>query len=155
MSNPDLTAALRTIAEFPITNTLLNMDAMNMRRIAEEALRAPTEAAAMAATVPADSVALCASDLRNSVRYDHIDEYIPVMRAVADRLDALTAQTPVADQPAEPSPADPLQGAANWLNEALVGCTIGDLQSSLRIGYNRAKRLFDAAQAAPKGDSNG
>lgn len=40
---------------------------------------------------------------------------------------------------------DPLQGAANWLYTGLVECTVADLQSRLLIGYNRAKRLFDAA----------
>jgi hypothetical protein len=41
---------------------------------------------------------------------------------------------------------DPLQGAANWLYTGLVECTVADLQSRLLVGYNRAKRLFDAAR---------
>ncbi len=110
------------------------VNASDLERLAK-ALRfqaAPTEAAAMAATVPADSVALCASDLRNSVRYDHIDEYIPVMRAIADRLDALASQAPVAGQPAEPSPADPKNPHWDYLarywqmgyeGTSLVACT--------------------------------
>jgi len=47
--------------------------------------------------------------------------------------------------------ADPLQGAANWLNEVLVNCNVRDIQHHLFIGYNRAKRLHDAALAAQRG----
>lgn len=51
---------------------------------------------------------------------------------------------------------DPLQGAADWLKEGLVDCTVTDIQQRLLIGHNRAKRLMDAAKPAkpkPLGDS--
>lgn len=63
--------------------------------------------------------------------------------------------TPVAAQPAAPAapaaqgePSDPLQGAANRLLEAVVGCNISTLKSHLKIDSSRAKRLMDAARAA-------
>lgn len=62
--------------------------------------------------------------------------------------------TPVAAQAHEAAPAaqgepsDPLQGAANWLLEAINGCNISTLQSHLKIGFNRAERLMLAARAA-------
>jgi hypothetical protein len=43
--------------------------------------------------------------------------------------------------------SDPLKGAAKWLRESIADCQVGDLQFRLGIGYNRAKRLFDAASA--------
>lgn len=46
--------------------------------------------------------------------------------------------------------ADPLQGAANWLAEAHGQFGVAVLQGCLMIGYNRAKRLHDAAIAARK-----
>lgn len=47
---------------------------------------------------------------------------------------------------------DPLQGAVNWLYEAMPSLLISDIQSRLFLGYNRAKRLYDAAaEAAKKG----
>jgi hypothetical protein len=49
------------------------------------------------------------------------------------------------DEASRAGEADPLQGAADWLKSAIVGVTVGDLQQNLLIGYNRAKRLFDAA----------
>lgn len=55
-----------------------------------------------------------------------------------------TQAAPVAQGDAE----DPLQGAAQWLLEALEGCNIADLQSRLLIGFNRAQRLMLAALAA-------
>ena len=42
---------------------------------------------------------------------------------------------------------DPLQGAVNWLNDALVNCNVRDIQRHLFIGYNRAKRLHGVATA--------
>jgi len=42
---------------------------------------------------------------------------------------------------------DPLQGAANWLNDALVNCNVRDIQHHLFIGYNRARRLHETAAA--------
>lgn len=44
--------------------------------------------------------------------------------------------------------ADPLQGAADWIVSALTPVTAGDLQSRLLIGYNRASRLYMAAQSS-------
>ena len=46
--------------------------------------------------------------------------------------------------------ADPLQGAANWLAEAHGQFSPIMLAGCLMIGYNRAKRLHDAALAARK-----
>lgn len=46
--------------------------------------------------------------------------------------------------------ADPLQGAANWLAEAHGQFSPVVLSGCLMIGYNRAKRLHDAALAARK-----
>lgn len=46
--------------------------------------------------------------------------------------------------------ADPLQGAANWLAEAHGQFGVAVLQGCLMIGYNRAKRLHDAALAAKR-----
>jgi len=46
--------------------------------------------------------------------------------------------------------ADPLQGAANWLAEAHGQFSPVILSGCLMIGYNRAKRLHDAAIAARK-----
>jgi hypothetical protein len=46
---------------------------------------------------------------------------------------------------AQSADADPLQAAANWIVEWLRGALVGDIQSRLLIGYNRAKRLYDAA----------
>ena len=56
-----------------------------------------------------------------------------------------------APQPAPLSEQDPLQGAANWLAQAHGMFCTAVLQSCLMIGYNRAKRLHDAALAAQGG----
>lgn len=45
--------------------------------------------------------------------------------------------------------ADPLQGAADWLVQAITDCKPQDLQNRLAIGYNRASRLIDAARKEP------
>ena len=50
--------------------------------------------------------------------------------------------------------ADPLQGAANWLAEAHGQFSPVVLSGCLMIGYNRAKRLHDAALAARKQGEN-
>ena len=42
--------------------------------------------------------------------------------------------------------ADPLQGAATWLVQAHSGLETSTLAGKLSIGYNRAKRLHDAAR---------
>lgn len=47
---------------------------------------------------------------------------------------------------------DPLQGATNWLREAIHECDAADIAGRLSIGHNRAKRLLDAAN---KGQSHG
>ncbi len=54
---------------------------------------------------------------------------------------AQPAQVPSVD-------ADPLQGAANWLVQAIVSCSAIDIARQLLIGHNRATRLFDAATQA-------
>ena len=46
---------------------------------------------------------------------------------------------------------DPLQGAADWIFQAIVDCNAADIQSRLLIGYNRAKRLLDAARSRVEG----
>ena len=50
-------------------------------------------------------------------------------------------------QPSKPLTDDPLQGAVDWLLEAdgEYFCT-ATVQRTLRIGYNRAKRLCDTAK---------
>lgn len=40
---------------------------------------------------------------------------------------------------------DPLQGAADWLCQAFEEPSVADIQRQLRIGYNRAARLFAQA----------
>ena len=57
--------------------------------------------------------------------------------------------SPQADSVQEDA-ADPLQGAANWLAEAHGQFSPVVLSGCLMIGYNRAKRLHDAALAARK-----
>lgn len=59
------------------------------------------------------------------------------------------AVSPQADSVQEDA-ADPLQGAANWLAEAHGQFSPVVLSGCLMIGYNRAKRLHDAALAARK-----
>jgi len=58
----------------------------------------------------------------------------------------------IAAQPAAPvaqgDAKDPLAGAAQWLLQAIDGCNISDLQSHLKIGFNRAERLMQDALAA-------
>lgn len=61
---------------------------------------------------------------------------------------AFAAPTAQAAPAAQGEPSDPLQGAANWLLEAINGCNISTLQSHLKIGFNRAERLMLAARAA-------
>lgn len=65
------------------------------------------------------------------------------LRGGIDRTLAAHPAAPVAQ-----GDADPLQGAAQWLLEALEGCNIADLQSRLFIGFNRAERLMLGALAA-------
>lgn len=59
------------------------------------------------------------------------------------------AQVAQADS-AQEDASDPLQGAANWLAEAHGQFSPVVLSGCLMIGYNRAKRLHDAALAARK-----
>lgn len=61
------------------------------------------------------------------------------------------APTPAAQGDAEDA-ADPLQGAANWLAQAHGQFGTAVLQGCLMIGYNRAKRLHDAALAQKEGN---
>lgn len=59
--------------------------------------------------------------------------------------------------PAAAPAGDPLQGAADWLRQALVNCTETDLQQRLLIGFNRAARLMNAQetpQAVPFADGD-
>lgn len=72
--------------------------------------------------------------------------------ACADKaIAALASPAPSVGEPV----ADPLQGAADWLKSGLVDVTVADIQSRLLIGYNRARRLFDAAPAAAVPESPG
>lgn len=71
---------------------------------------------------------------------------------MAQRFAAAPTPAAQADSGVQEDAADPLQGAANWLNDALVNCNVRDIQHHLFIGHNRAKRLHDAALAA-KGET--
>lgn len=46
---------------------------------------------------------------------------------------------------------DPLQPAANWLFKAIAECKVADIRWALRIGHNRAQRLFDHARRVEGG----
>lgn len=70
---------------------------------------------------------------------------------VEDGSIARTALTAAA-RAAEP---DPLQGAADWLKQAIVNCTATDIAGRLLVGHNRASRLFAASQTPPTGTSQG
>ncbi|GAA0493452.1 hypothetical protein GCM10009097_06610 [Pigmentiphaga daeguensis] len=59
------------------------------------------------------------------------------------------AQAPAADGDA--LRADPLQGAADWLVEALAKPRPTEIAARLLIGYNRASRLYDAAMQRTTG----
>lgn len=61
---------------------------------------------------------------------------------LAGELRAMLAHT----SPQVPEDTDPLQGAVDWLCEARMNVSVGLIQQKLHIGYNRAKRLFDAAR---------
>lgn len=92
-----------------------------------------------------DIPSLCFEDERG----DYGDEdHMPVFEALCRRSE-FTAAIQAKDAEIAGLKADardPLQGAANWLYTGLVECTVADLQSRLLVGYNRAKRLFDAAR---------
>lgn len=72
-----------------------------------------------------------------------------LMRAHIKSAARAANQATEAPAPAAPAaqgePSDPLQGAANWLLEAINDCNISTLQSHLKIGFNRAERLMLAA----------
>lgn len=48
-------------------------------------------------------------------------------------------------EPCTPPGRDPLQGAADWLCTAFDEPDVAMIQRQLRLGYNRAARLFAAA----------
>ena len=79
----------------------------------------------------------------NRPEHDGLDKTIAVSRAIeqavlqSHEIQALRNQ-------------DPLQSAANWLYETIVECMVVDIQSALRIGYNRAQRLHAAAMEQQK-----
>jgi DNA segregation ATPase FtsK/SpoIIIE-like protein len=83
------------------------------------------------------------------------DGYVQLVPDKCDRIVWRTryfhlpiANTPPAAQPAPvPLTDDPLQGAVDWLLQAdgEYFCT-ATVQRTLRIGYNRAKRLCDTAK---------
>lgn len=75
-----------------------------------------------------------------SVRITHIDPEA-MIRKLKEKVSRLEkAQS-------KPLTDDPLQGAVDWLLEAdgEYFCT-ATVQRTLRIGYNRAKRLCDTAK---------
>ena len=63
-------------------------------------------------------------------------------------LQALIFAAPKVAPVAQGDAKDPLAGAAQWLLQAIDGCNISDLQSHLKIGFNRAERLMQDALAA-------
>lgn len=73
---------------------------------------------------------------------------LAILRTAPDWRSFMAADRAKADSVLED--ADPLQGAANWLAEAHGQFCVAVLQGCLMIGYNRAKRLHDAALAARK-----
>jgi len=75
---------------------------------------------------------------------EYYDEWPGGLEEIESALRTAATPTSAPVQAVPPEP-DPLQGAADWLKEALNECAIVDLQCNLSIGYNRAKRLFEAA----------
>jgi hypothetical protein len=74
----------------------------------------------------------------------------PIIQTTSSRMVAFARAILALSSPpsvGEPTP-DPLQGAADWLKSALAGCSTGELQWRLCIGYNRASRLFEGAALA-------
>ena len=65
-------------------------------------------------------------------------------------IDGYTPTPPAQADSVQEDAADPLQGSANWLAEAHGQFSPVVLSGCLMIGYNRAKRLHDAALAARK-----
>lgn len=144
---------------------------------------APTEAAAMAATVPdgsegeafwttghADADRLIGRLLSDDPDFDDCTEAAVLLRklvleeikgpdghatwkdaAIAER--AARAQAPVADQPAEPSPAG--MTCAQWINTALAELDGVDTDDENNCLSAARSALTKALAAAPKGDSNG
>lgn len=86
----------------------------------------------------------CLPDDADTTQYDEAFLAFKAWQARA----ALAAQDQEAAPAAQGEPSDPLQGAANRLLEAVVGCNISTLKSHLKIDSSRAKRLMDAARAA-------
>lgn len=74
----------------------------------------------------------------NRPEHDGLDNAIAVSRAIEQAVLQSPEIQALRNQ-------DPLQGAANWFVEAITNCDVTDIQYHLIIGYNRAKRLFDAA----------
>ena len=81
-------------------------------------------------------------------RYITQDMLEPIHNLIRDVIDADRASRSPTSSVLED--ADPLQGAANWLVKAHSGLGTRMLARKLSIGYNRAKRLHDAAIAARK-----
>lgn len=78
-------------------------------------------------------------------------DYIGFARALLARYGTTQPSVPEGWKlvPVEQSPEmrnqDPLQGAANWLVEAIDNCRPTDIRWRLSIGHNRAQRLHAAA----------
>ena len=110
----------------------------------------PQPTSPQADSVPAvsDLPPLPAPDLRDvGTKPQEIKEFLKGYATEYART-AIAARAP-ADSVQEDA-ADPLQGAANWLAEAHGQFSPVVLSGCLMIGYNRAKRLHDAALAARK-----
>lgn len=65
--------------------------------------------------------------------------------------DSLPIGTKIYATPQQVAEQDELQHAAKWIYQGLHPCEVTDIQKRLMVGYNRAKRLYDTAEAAKKG----
>lgn len=99
--------------------------------------------AAGAVAVPRETLVAwrqwCAQSMSHAIEHE-----------ISDLLSAAPTPAAQADRGVQEDAPDPLQGAANWLAEAHGQFSPVVLSGCLMIGYNRAKRLHDAALAARK-----
>jgi len=162
MSNPDQSPAL-SLEEFRhwLNNRRMMDVSMAFGDIVER-YREATEAAAMAATVPA-----VAKFMGRRLTPEGTSEFWGVLlcdpkdNPAEGTLLHMAAQAPVAGQPAEPSPADML----DWLDETnkrfKMGWEVGAAPAgnvsvrTIIMGGKPIREAIRAAMPAPKGDSNG
>jgi hypothetical protein len=133
-------------------------------RLAALAARSPTEAAAMAATVPHWEWSKIEARIQSLMAATAYPESVSVAQAMKQLVNELhheygvATQAPVAGQPTEPSPDTVL---LDWLEQSdfYVGPEIEVDGSGGTMGYHNHNcgklRQELAALAAPKGDSNG